>query len=345
MRDSRCGVPGPVDVFGGCAVTTSTLAQLDSGHRGWRGCAGGRVDVGDGVTLDVADCGATRVARHTVVFLHGLCLTRVSWQRQIDYLLRRYSGVRVISYDHRGHGRSESAPMRTYRVDQLADDLAQVLRTLQATGPVTLVGHSLGGMVALAYLGRPAAARPVDPQGLVLAATAAGHLAARGLGRLLGMPAMGALVDLIDHTPAPMVRAAAGPVCAALSRLRDSADGHRQGLAAVVAAALATTPVVTAVGFLPGLRSYDQSGVLGLIRARTVVVSGGADLLTPPSHSAELAAAIPGAVHVHLPDCGHMLPQEAPQVLNDAIRRTMALAWPEAAQHRVSTTHYEVPAS
>jgi hypothetical protein len=31
--------------------------------------------------------------------------------------------------------------------------------------------------------------------------------------------------------------------------------------------------------------------------------------------------------------------------LNDAIRRTMALAWPEAAQHRVSTTHYEVPAS
>ena len=45
----------------------------------------------------------------------------------------------------------------------------------------------------------------------------------------------------------------------------------------LLAAALATTPVRTAVGFLPSLRSYDKYRVLASIRAQTVVVSGGAD--------------------------------------------------------------------
>ena len=90
--------------------------------------------------------------------------------------------MRVISYDHRGHGTSARAPINTYRIDQLADDLAQVLTALEVTTPLTLVGHSMGAMTVLAYLGRPAAERPVEPQGLVLVATAAGKLAERGLG-------------------------------------------------------------------------------------------------------------------------------------------------------------------
>ena len=88
--------------------------------------------------------------------------------------------------------------MNTYRIDQLADDLAQVLIALDVTGPLTLVGHSLGGMTALAYLGRPAAQRRVEPHGLVLVATAAGKLAERGLARLLATPAPAALVGLVD---------------------------------------------------------------------------------------------------------------------------------------------------
>jgi pimeloyl-ACP methyl ester carboxylesterase len=143
------------------------------------------VRTGDGVSLAVCDTGP-RTAEHTVVFLHGLCLDHTWWERQISYLLRRFERtVRVISYDHRGHGRSAAAPMNTYRIDQLADDLARVLAALEVTGPLTLVGHSMGGMTALAYLGRPAAERPVDADGLVLVATAAGKLAERGFARLL----------------------------------------------------------------------------------------------------------------------------------------------------------------
>lgn len=282
-----------------------------------------RVLTDDGVSLAVRDIGP-RSASHTVVFLHGFCLTWISWKHHIDYLTRRYgSSVRVISYDHRGHGRSGQAPMATYRIDRLAQDLAQVLAAAQVEGPVTLVGHSMGGMSALAYMSLPASKRPVEPTGLVLAATAAGRLCERGLGRLLGTPATAALFGLVEHAPEHAVRAMVGPVCAALGRLRRGASAATA--AALAVSALTNTSVSTAVGFLPSLRVYDQYGGLGAIQARTVVVSGGVDPLTPPAHGRDLAAGIPGAEYVPLPAAGHMLPQEAPHVLNAAIRHAMGI--------------------
>jgi pimeloyl-ACP methyl ester carboxylesterase len=291
----------------------------------------------DGVLLAVHDCGSPTAPR-TVVFLHGFCLTCASWAGQIAYLSRRYGdSVRVISYDHRGHGRSGPAPMSTYRIDRLAEDLAQVLVAAQVGGQVTLVGHSMGGMTALAYLGRPD--RPVAPHGLVLVATAAGKLAQRGLGRLLNTPATAALPGLIEHTPDRVVGAMIEPVRATLGRWRGGP--HSATLAAVAVSALTTTPVSTAVGFLPSLRAYDQYTALPEIRARTVVVSGGMDLLIPPVHARDLATGIQGAQHVHLPAAGHMLPQEVPHVLNDAICSAMAI---EHCQDGSGEGHGPLPA-
>jgi pimeloyl-ACP methyl ester carboxylesterase len=120
------------------------------------------VTTGDGVQLAVRDYDP-RSRTQTVVFLHGFCLSRASWARQIDYLLRRYGdSTRIIAYDHRGHGGSSAAPMGTYRIDRLAADLDEVLAALNVTAPLTVVGHSMGAMAALAYLSRPASERSVD---------------------------------------------------------------------------------------------------------------------------------------------------------------------------------------
>src|SRR5258707_7962297 len=109
-----------------------------------------RVITDDGVQLAVRDYdppGRTQ----TVVFLHGFCLSRASWARQIDYLLARYGGsTRIIVYDHRGHGASSAAAMGTYRIDRLAADLDEVLTALDVTAPVTHVRYSIGAMAALA---------------------------------------------------------------------------------------------------------------------------------------------------------------------------------------------------
>lgn len=280
------------------------------------------VTVRDGVQLAVRDQGPAH-PEATVVLLHGLCLERESWAGPNRHLTRQWGDrIRIISYDHRGHGRSGSAPKRTYTVAQLAEDLADVLTALRVTGPLTLAGHSMGGMVALAYLGRPPADRPVEPVGLVLVATAAGRLAERGVGRLLATPATDLLCGLAAVTPQRAIRLLTKPVCATLAL--QVGNHARSTLSALFTTALAaTTSLDTAVGFLPGLRSFNQTSTLGSVRAETIVLSGGADLLTPPSHAHEMAAAIPGATHVHLPMAGHMLLHEAAHAVTDAIGRTL----------------------
>jgi len=278
---------------------------------------------GDGITLSVYDSGPA-TANHTVVFLHGLCLSRITWARHVNRLLADHGpSVRVINYDHRGHGASAHAPMRTYTINQLADDLAHLLASLHVQSPLTLVGHSMGAMAALAYLTRRPSQRPIDPTGLVLIATAAGKLSQRGLGRLLSTPATTALAHAADRTPERLLHGLIKPVSAALSPVCSRVPAGT--IASVTLTALSTTALSTAIGYLPSLRTYDLSHTLAAVRAQTVIVSGGVDLLTPPQHSRELAAAIPGAIHLHVPTAGHMLPQQAPDVIHRAIEQASGL--------------------
>jgi pimeloyl-ACP methyl ester carboxylesterase len=297
--------------------TAATPQRLDARRDGY---VERTVITSDGVRLAVRDYGSSGAREHTVVLLHGLCLTQSSWEFQVRHLMRRWgNSIRVITYDHRGHGRSSSAAMDTYRIDQLAADLAEVLAVLNVTGPLTLAGHSMGGMTALAYLCRPADQRPVDPRGLVLVATAAGRLSERGLGRLLATRATGMVFDLVNHMPRRMDEVMQGlvqPICKGMNRFARAA---RSGAAAVAASALDTNSLKTAAGFLPSLKRYDEYHMLASVAAKTIVISGGADLTTPVDHARDLVAAIPGATHLHCPTGGHMLLQDESDCVSSAI--------------------------
>jgi pimeloyl-ACP methyl ester carboxylesterase len=282
------------------------------------------VTTSDGVRLAVRDFGSDANAQHTIVLLHGLCLTQDSWAAQIRDLVQRWgTSIRIVTYDHRGHGASSSAPMRTYRIDRLAADLADVLSALDVTGPLTIAGHSMGGMTALEYLGRPAADRPVEPSGVVLVATAAGKLAERGIARLISTPATELLFDLVERAPKFVAERAVKVVVRSLSNAVLAIPGL-DPTARTALRALPTNSMTTAAGFLLGLKRYDQYGTLASIAAKVVVVSGGRDFVTPVSHADDLTGVITGVVHRHIPSAGHMLLQEAPQVVSTAINLTLS---------------------
>jgi pimeloyl-ACP methyl ester carboxylesterase len=283
------------------------------------------VTTDDGVTLAVRDDQPFSAPSHTVVLLHGFCLSELSWSIPQRLMRREWPNIRIVSFDYRGHGRSAAASMRTYTVDQLADDLAHVLTALDVSGPVVLAGHSMGGMVALTYVA--SGQRPVYPVGLVLVATAAGRLAQRGIGRLLGLPAVGMLSSVVDHAPHRgadrTVRTLIRPACRTFSRLAGLGGAERAALAVTAADAVQRTALATAAGFLPSLQTYDRYDTLAAVSARTVVVSGGNDAITPVAHAQDLVAGIPGAVHLHAPAAGHMLLHDAPRLVVDAIARTL----------------------
>lgn len=100
----------------------------------------------DGTRLYVKDWGRGR----PVVMLHGWPLTADSFDDLA--LALADAGLRAISYDRRGFGRSDQ-PWSGYDYDTLADDLAVVLEHTGATD-VTLLGFSMGGGEVARYLSR-----------------------------------------------------------------------------------------------------------------------------------------------------------------------------------------------
>jgi non-heme chloroperoxidase len=90
-----------------------------------------------------------------VVLIHGWPVNADMWEYQAPFLAS--NGMRVISYDRRGFGRS-SHPWTGYDYDTLADDVAALLEKLDLTG-VTLVGFSMGGGEVARYLSRHGTAR------------------------------------------------------------------------------------------------------------------------------------------------------------------------------------------
>jgi pimeloyl-ACP methyl ester carboxylesterase len=79
-----------------------------------------------------------------LVFVHGLGSSGHDWAKQVDAFSDRY---RVITFDVRGHGQSDK-PEGPYSIPLFAADAAALLRTLEAV-PATIVGLSMGGMIAL----------------------------------------------------------------------------------------------------------------------------------------------------------------------------------------------------
>jgi pimeloyl-ACP methyl ester carboxylesterase len=102
-----------------------------------------------------ADAGPAR----TLFMLHGWMDVSASFQFVVDALDPDW---RVVAPDWRGFGLTEWTPGDCYWFPDYAADLDFIVESVQGDAPAHLVGHSMGGNVALMYAGaRPARARTV----------------------------------------------------------------------------------------------------------------------------------------------------------------------------------------
>jgi non-heme chloroperoxidase len=104
------------------------------------------IETPDGARLFYRDCGIGR----PVVFVAPWALNSDWWEYQTASLSGR--GLRCISYDRRGHGRS-GQPRTGYDFETLAGDLGTLIEQLQLHD-VVLVGHSMGCAEVVRYLSR-----------------------------------------------------------------------------------------------------------------------------------------------------------------------------------------------
>jgi pimeloyl-ACP methyl ester carboxylesterase len=98
----------------------------------------------NGLTLHYLDWGPAEAP--PVVLLHGITGHARVW----DHLAARLPDRRVVALDQRGHGDSDPAPDDDYRVGAMADDVAALAGSLHLER-FSLIGHSMGGRIAIRY--------------------------------------------------------------------------------------------------------------------------------------------------------------------------------------------------
>ena len=234
-----------------------------------------------------------------VVLLHGLGGSRTAWRSQLDGLSTRH---RVVAWDLPGYG--ASAPLDgPLTFPALADAVARLLDAL-GTDRAHVVGLSMGGMIAQ----HAALHHPDRVRSLALLSTSpafgldgtrpedwrAARLAPLDAGRQPGDDA----VAVITAISGPDISAAA---------------------VAEQAAAMERVTATALRGAIDCLVTHDLRGRLGEVDAPALVMSGALDRETPPSYGQALADALAAATFRIVPGAGHLLPAEAPEVVNAAL--------------------------
>jgi 3-oxoadipate enol-lactonase len=259
-----------------------------------------------------------------LLLIMGLGLSSRAWDRLPVRLAERF---RVISFDNRGTGRTRHGDGRGRRLlhmRELADDAAAVLRavgvrprTLQkgagpdgsedgGEGGALVFGISMGGMIAQELVLR----HPEMVRSLVLGATFGSWWRSRRPGRRVVLDLL--LASLFPRQAArrlPRVLVSSAFHAAQPRELGRWLAGAEHG------------GVRTMVAQMAAIVRHSTLERLRRIEVPTLVLTGAADALVPADNSRILAALIPGARLVLLPDAGHLFPLECEDATVAAIEQ------------------------
>jgi pimeloyl-ACP methyl ester carboxylesterase len=229
-----------------------------------------------------------------MLLIHGSGVNARYWIEQI----RGLAAARVLAIDLPGHGESDDTA--TQSLEHYADIAGTFIHALGAA-PVIVVGHSLGGAVALAL----AARWPAAVQGLVLLSTCA------------RLPSTSSSAQwLLPFLPGPLRRALFFATAQGLL-FASSASGRAVGLGMQELRACRPETLARDVAMSRGM---DLTGVAKALQVPVLVLCGSRDQITPPALSTELHTLIADSRLRIVEGAGHMVLMEAPDVVNREIQ-------------------------
>lgn len=266
--------------------------------------------VSQGVRLDVRSTGSSD---DVLVLVHGG--PGLSKEAMAPYEQLAAGGLRVVSYDQRGAGRSASPDDGEYGLDAQVADLDAV-RASTGADRVALLGQSWGGLVVMAY----AAAHPDRVESLVLVGAAPPDLAAFERGqqafsaRLRALQTAGVVAD-------PLPEAVDGS-CAALDAVLPVyvADPARVPDEPSGVTCTPSTSRATYEDALDERRLAQVATGLRRVDVPALALAGEQDVF---GWLDDVAAAVPGARRVAVPDAGHLVVLEQPAAVLSAVREVL----------------------
>jgi len=232
---------------------------------------------------------AEATARPPVILIHGAGGTHLNWPPQI----RRLEGRPILAVDLPGHGKSEGVGRQV--IGEYAGDLVRFMDALKIRAAI-LVGHSMGSAIALT-------------------------LAIEYPKRVLGLGILGGGVRL-QVSPDLLQNAANSSAFSSVvqwvteNSYGPQADSRLKELGAMRMAE--TRPPVLYGDFL-ACDDFHALDALPRIKVPTLILVGEQDKMTPPRLSRVLNSGIPGSCLVTLPETGHMLMLEQPELVADSL--------------------------
>lgn len=242
----------------------------------------------------------------TILFIHGWPLNSTMWWSQINGLEH---AARLIAPDLRGFGQSGTTS-EAHDIGRYADDLQELLQALGHREPVVLCGMSMGGYIAFEFYRR----YPEMVRGLILTATRAQPDDADGKQnrneaikrvRQYGVNSITSTLPRKLLAPNNMQRNS--PLMTSLREMlgSNSVDG-----------------VANALGAMRD--RVDNRPILPYINVPTLVIHGDQDKLVPVREAITMSDQIRNAEMVILPDAGHLVNMEQPQMWNESAERFLA---------------------
>jgi pimeloyl-ACP methyl ester carboxylesterase len=263
-----------------------------------------------------------------VVLVHGMVNASRHWSAVAERLASRHL---VIAPDLIGHGDS-ATPRGDYSLGAHAAVIRDLLSAL-GIERATMVGHSLGGGIAMVYFWQ----FPQRVERLALVSSGGLGDEVSPLLRSAALPGASTLISLAGH------RRLTGALDAAGARLRDRGSSLGVQLQAIARALRPLESAGQREAFVQSLRAViDRRGQrvsatdrLYLLREMpTLIAWGERDRTIPPSHGLAAHHAIPGSRFVTIPGAAHFphleRPDELAAALEDFIATTEPAAFDEA---------------
>ena len=222
-------------------------------------------------------------APRDAVFVHGAGGNSLLWRRTLQGL---HGSAKAYAVDLPGH---PSGEITCRTVEDYAEVLHEFVSDQSLEKPV-LCGHSMGGAIVLTL----ALSRPGEVGGLVLAST----------GAKLGVSPE--ILDSLRDKPLQAIERVITPW---------SFNSIDLGMGREARTALSISNLPVFLNDYLACEGFDVRSELPRIVARTLVVCGDKDRLTPPRWSHYLTANIPSSEAVFIKDSGHMIPLEKPEAL------------------------------
>jgi pimeloyl-ACP methyl ester carboxylesterase len=235
-----------------------------------------------------------------VVMIHGAGFDHSCWALHSRWFA--HHGHAVLAPDLPGHGRSSGAPLAT--IADMADWTAALIDKSGAPN-ATLVGHSMGSLVAL----ETAARHPAKVTALGLIGTAA---------TMAVGPDLLKAAEANDHTAIDMVSIWGLGFRAELGGSLAPGICMHGGAQRV----LETAGPGVLFSDLAACNAYQNAlAAAAQIEVPTTLILGERDMMTPARAGKALAAALPNARTVILPGAGHMMMAERPDEVLAALQR------------------------